>query len=280
VILTFSGGDPTRAAVASSWPWLTAAALALVLLLGWRERTAATPLLDRAVVGSPVAVGALVTSLLVGAGLVVALVDVPLYARATVFPGSQLDAALVLVRFLVGVPVGAIAGGALATRLGYRLTAGLGMAMATLCFVAMAGWGSRALPTHGVALSDLELVACGVGFGLAIAPVNAAALRAVPARAHGLVSALVVLTRTVGMLVGVSALTALGLHAFSRSLSRLGTPDRVCPQTPTDCPTYEHAAHLALLHELHVIFAGAACCTAAAAVLALLSLRRAPARSS
>jgi hypothetical protein len=150
--------------------------------------------------------------------------------------------------------------------------------MASVSFVLMAGWGSHALPTHGVARADLVLLLCGLGFGLAIAPVNAAALRAVPARVHGLVSALVVLSRSVGMLVGLSALTALGLQAFSRALAKLGTPDRVCPQTPTDCPAYNHAVHLALLHELHVIFAGAAGCTAAAAVLAACTLsRRTPA---
>jgi MFS family permease len=251
------------------------------LLLGgliWRERRATAPLFDRAALGNRVAIGAFLVSLAVGAGLIVALVDVPLFARATVFPDSQLDAALVLVRFLIGVPVGAVVGGAVCERLGYRFKAAAGMAMATTAFAVMANWGIHALPTHGVAWADLTLLVCGLGFGLAIAPVNAAALRAVPARAHGLVSALVVLSRTVGMLVGLSALTALGLHAFSSALNALGTPDQVCSDDPTDCPKYDHAAHLALLHELHVIFAGAAVCTAVAGILALITLaRRVPA---
>ncbi|BEP16278.1 hypothetical protein acdb102_45890 [Acidothermaceae bacterium B102] len=280
VIVLFSGGDPTRQAVATHWPWLAVAAAALAAGLVLRERRATAPLLDSAVLGTPVVVGALVTSLAVGAGLIVALVDVPLFARATTFPSSQLDAALVLVRFLVGVPVGALVGGAICERVGYRATASAGMALATASFVAMAHWDSHALPRHGLAASDLALVACGLGFGLAIAPVNAAALRAVPARVHGLTSALVVLCRTVGMLVGISALTAIGLHAFSHALSHLGTPDSICPQSPTDCPVYDHAAHLALLHELHVIFAGAAVCTAVAAVTALTLRRRAPVPSS
>jgi hypothetical protein len=82
------------------------------------------------------------------------------------------------------------------------------------------------------------------------------------------------------MLVGISALTAVGLHAFSHALSRLGTPDTVCPQSPGHCPAYDHAAHLALLHELHVIFAGAAGCTALAALAALTLRPRAPVPSS
>lgn len=274
VILTFSGGDPTQQAVASSWPWLVLIAAVLLAGLVWRETRAATPLFDREALGNSVAIGAFLVSLAVGAGLIVALVDVPLFARATVFPDSQLDAALVLVRFLIGVPVGAVLGGAVCERLGYRATAAAGMTLATVSFLFMANWGARALPTHGVAAADGVLLVCGLGFGLAIAPVNAAALRAVPARAHGLVSALIVLSRSVGMLVGLSALTALGLQAFSHALNKLGTPDRVCPDTPTDCPVYNHAAHLALLHELHVIFAGAAACTAVAAVLAAAMLSR------
>lgn len=276
VIVMFSGGDPSRQAVATSWPWLLIAGCVLLLALVWRERRAPDPLFDRGVLGHRVTLGAFAASLAIGAGLIVALVDVPLFARATVFPDSQLDAALVLVRFLVGVPVGAVVGGAVCERLGYRATAAGGMALATAAFVVMAHWGARALPTHGLGSADLALLVCGLGFGLAIAPVNAAALRAVPATAHGLTSSLVVLSRSVGMLVGLSALTALGLHAFSTALARLGTPDQVCPDTPLSCPGYNHAVHLALLHELHVIFAGAAACTALAAVIAALTLQRRP----
>jgi MFS family permease len=277
LILVFSGGDPTRQAVSSAWPWLGLAAVLLLAALLRRERRTATPLFDPAAVTNPVAVGALLTSLAVGAGLIVALVDIPLFARATAFPDSQLDAALVLVRFLIAVPVGAVLGGTVCERIGYRLTAAAGMTLATLSFVAMARWSTRSLG-HGIGGADVALLACGLGFGLAIAPVNAAALRAVPARVHGLASALVVLARTVGMLVGISALTALGLRAYSTALATLGTPDQVCPKTPGDCPAYDRAAHLALLHELHVIFAGAAGCTALAALLAAVSLsRRAPA---
>ena len=55
--------------------------------------------------------GALAVSFFVGAALIAALVDIPIFARVTVYPDSQLDAALVLVRLLVALPVGALAGG-------------------------------------------------------------------------------------------------------------------------------------------------------------------------
>ena len=56
-------------------------------------------------------------SFFVGAALIAALVDIPIFARVTVYPTSQLDAALVLVRLLVALPVGALAGGFLVRRL-------------------------------------------------------------------------------------------------------------------------------------------------------------------
>ena len=49
--------------------------------------------------------------------LIAALVDIPIFARLTVADGSQLEAALVLVEFLVALPVGALAGGYLVRRL-------------------------------------------------------------------------------------------------------------------------------------------------------------------
>ena len=74
--------------------------------------------------------GALVVNLLVGVALVAALVDVPLFARNTTTPGDQLGAALVLLRLLVAVPVGAVAGGWLCRVVPPRIVAAGGMALA------------------------------------------------------------------------------------------------------------------------------------------------------
>ena len=59
----------------------------------------------------------MLVSFFIGAALIAALIDIPLFARTTVYPGSQLMAALVLVRFLVALPVGAVIGGYLTHRL-------------------------------------------------------------------------------------------------------------------------------------------------------------------
>jgi hypothetical protein len=112
----------------------------------------------------------------------------------------------------------------------------------------------------------------GLGFGLAIAPVNAVLLAATDAAVHGLASALVVLARTVGMLVGLSALTAIALRVFFARQERVGTPFTLCPDNPQDCPAYVDATRASVIVELQVIFAGAALTAAVAAVLSAVLL--------
>ena len=62
----------------------------------------------------------MLVSFFVGAALIAALIDIPLFARTTIYPDSQLMAALVLVRFLVALPVGAVVGGYLIRRAARR----------------------------------------------------------------------------------------------------------------------------------------------------------------
>jgi hypothetical protein len=222
--------------------------------------------------------GALLVNLFVGVALVAALVDVPLFARATTTPGDQLGAALVLLRLLVAVPVGAVAGGWLCRAVPPRVVAAAGMALAAVAFVVMTGWGERSLDGPW---STVVLVAAGLGFGLAIAPVNAVLLAVTRSEVHGVASALAVVARTVGMLVGLSLLTAVALRRFTAEVAAIGSPVELCPDSPADCAPYETAAEAAVLSQLHTVFAGAAVAAGLAAIAALLLLRevRTPARA-
>jgi hypothetical protein len=146
------------------------------------------------------------------------------------------------------------------------------MALATIGFVLMTTWTKTSLG-GGPRWSDVELVVCGLGFGLAIAPVNVAILGAVSQRVHALARAQAVVARTIGMLVGLSALTAVALHRFYRAEAHIGSALVLCPTHPTSCPAYTAATDAAVIAELHTIFAGAAICAGVAAVLALFLLR-------
>ena len=279
IVVAFSTADPSRQVVASSAPVVLPLAGLLAAGFWWRQRRAPSPLIEPGALAGRPAWGALLVNLALGGGLMAALVDVPLFARSTVYPNSEVDAALVLLRFLVAVPVGAVIGGFLCRnrRSAPWLTAA-GMALSTVAFLGMATWSATALG-GGPRLSDVELVVCGLGFGLAIAPVNVAVLAAVADRYHALASALAVVTRTIGMLAGLSALTAVALHRFYAAQARIGSPITLCPNNPNSCPAYDQATTRALLSELHTIFAGAALCAAVAGVLAVLLLRARPARA-
>jgi MFS family permease len=277
VVVSFTSSDPSRQAISPSAAVLLPLAAVLVGLFVIRERSTANPLVDLRAFGSGAAAGALLTNLATGAALMTALVDVPILARVTVSPDSQLGAAAVLLRLLAALPVGALAGGWLCQRFGNRATAVIGLATATAMLGVMASWTARTLSDplglQWLHPSDPVLVAAGLGFGLVIAPVNAAMLGAVRASVHGLASALVVVARMIGMLVGISVLTAVGLQAFFSATRTIPSPQALCPSTPLSCSPYNRLVTAAVVDELRTVFLGAAVCAAVAAAIAALTLR-------
>lgn len=259
IVLAFATADPEVAVFSPQGPWfLVGSGLALVLLL-LHLRRAADPIVPRGALRATPAWGSLVVSFLVGWALIAALVDIPLFARTTTERDSQLGAALVLLRFLAALPIGALVGGWLLRRVPAGVLTAIGMAAAGASFLAMAQWDRTSL--DGFA-SNLPLVLGGFGFGLALAPVNAAILATTDDDTHGLASALVVVARMVGMLVGISALTTIGLR-------RLYAAQEADP----DLSILE----LGIVQE-HAVFVGAAVAAFAAGALALVLFARAGTR--
>ena len=261
VVLTFSSADPETEVVGPLGYALLPVAVVTALAYVWRHRTAVSPLVPRGTVRGRTG-WALLVSLLVGVALVAVVVDVPLFSRLTT-SGSQTDAAMELVKFLVAVPVGALLGGWVLRWVGDGLSAGVGLLLAASGLLVMSGWDRGSLAEVS---STITLALVGLGLGMALAPVNDAALADAPQHAHGTASSLVVVARMVGMVVGLALLTGIGLHRYYEAVDALPREQQTSGQALLD----------AALLQVHTVFVGAAGAAFVGALLALacLGIRR------
>lgn len=260
VVLTFAAADPAKEVVGPAGFALLPAAVVLGILYAVRHRRAAEPLIARGLVRGRAA-WALLVSAAVGVALVAIVVDVPLLARLILGSGDEASAtqietraALVLVRFLVAVPVGALVGGWILRWVGDGLVAAVGLAITCGALMAMTGWGRGAFEAPS---ATLILVLAGLGIGLTLAPVNNAALASAGPGELATVSSLVVVARMVGMVVGLALLTAIGLRQYYSAVAQL--PDRTNPAALID----------AAVLQVHGVFQGAALVAGVGALAAL-----------
>ena len=278
VVFALYPDDPQQRAVNSLAAPLLVAGILVLAAFAWRQGRRLSPLIAPELLRSPAFLGALGANLLAGAGLMVALVDVPVLARG-VFDLDTVQSGLLLVRLLAGLPVGALLGGWLASRLGRHWTAGAGLALAGLAFWLMSGWGVHQLQAAAWQATS-ELFLCGLGLGIVIAPLSAAVLDLADPGRHGLAGSLVVLARTLGMVLGLASLTAFGLSRFQRIfLDRRCDAPAAGGSLRSQLAAFEACARGALLQEYREVFwvaAGVCLLGALLAALTLRSLRPAP----
>jgi MFS family permease len=209
-------------------PLLIGAVVALVAFFVW-ERFARTRLIEPTGVHFRPFLAALGASLCAGAALMVTLVNVELFGQG-VLGKDQTEAVLLLLRFLIALPIGAVIGGWLASRIGDRIVAFAGLMIAAGGYFLISKWPVDLLSARHdlgfvtLPVLDTDLVIAGIGLGLVIGPLTSATLRVVPAAQHGIASAAVVVARMIGMLIGLAALTAWGLYRLNQYLQTLPFP--------------------------------------------------------
>ncbi|MGH3561332.1 MAG: MFS transporter [Mycobacterium sp.] len=266
--------EPNAKHALPSWgmPVLGFALLATVAFAVW-ERFARTKLIDPAGARFGPFLAALGASVCAGAALMVTLVDVELLGQA-VLGMDQNHAALLLLRFLAALPIGALIGGWIATKAGDRAVTFVGLLIAGYGYWLISKWpvdllayrhdffGLFTLPAL-----DTDLTVAGIGLGLVIGPLTSAALRAVPPAEHGIAASGVVVARMTGMLVGMAALSAWGLYRLNQILA--GLPKAAGGSLAEKMAATAHNARLAFAMMYGEIFAITAIVCVVGAVLGL-----------
>ncbi|TDZ78042.1 MFS-type drug efflux transporter P55 [Mycobacteroides salmoniphilum] len=210
-------------------PVLAGSAVAFLAFILWESR-AKTRLISPEGVRFGPFFAALAASLAAGAALMVTLVNIELLGQG-VLQMDKAEAVFLLSRFLVALPIGAVIGGWLATRFGDRIIAVAGLLIAAFGYYLISGWPVDVLAARHdfwfftLPRLDTDLVVAGVGLGLVIGPLSSAALRVVPAVQHGIASALVVVARMTGMLIGMAALGGWGIHRFYQNFDALAAQE-------------------------------------------------------
>ncbi len=184
-------------------------AIALFGLFILREIKSAEPLIEFSMFKNVTFSSAGITNLFVGGALIMALVNVPLMSD-TILGCSPLEGGLRLLRLTAMISIGAVIGGFICKRFGYRLPTILGLILSAVGFVLLSSW---TLDISDPAMT-LHLIICGFGFGLVVAPLAAAAVDSVREDQRGIGSSLAVMMRMLGMIIGLSALTSWGMGDF------------------------------------------------------------------
>ncbi|GLP75854.1 putative triacylglyceride transporter [Mycobacterium antarcticum] len=222
--------SPDGKQVFPSWglPVLGVALIVTIAFFVW-EKFATTRLIDPTGVRFGPFLAALGASLCTGAALMVTLVNVELFGQG-VLGKEQAETVFLLAWFLGALPVGAVIGGWIATKIGDRIMAFVGLLIASFAYWLVSHWTVDVMSTRhdlglfSVPAFETDLVLAGVGLGLVIGPLTSATLRAVPGAQHGIASASVVVSRMIGMLIGLASLSAWGLYKFNQYLAEMPKP--------------------------------------------------------
>ena len=212
---------------------LLPAAVVLGGIFWWHQRRAADPLISPAFFAGRNLRIALFVNLLVGAALIVAMVDVPIFVNAVEIDleRSAVLAGWILASLTAAMTFASWLGGRLTERTWAKWPTLLGMAAASIALVWM---GLTWTPDLSYVTAAAQLAILGAGLGFTFAPTTATVVEASPPHQRGAAAAIVMIARLIGLSVGLAALTAWALSRFNTLRQEIELP-------PINDPTFTEA---------------------------------------
>ncbi|MEK6537467.1 MAG: MFS transporter [Actinomycetota bacterium] len=198
---------------------MLAAGFALLVSFIWVERNQEHPILRLSMFKNVTFSAANLANLFEGVAMITALVQVPMFAYTTV-SATPIEGGLLVIRMTVMIPIGAVIGGLLVNRTSHRWTAAAGFAMAAVGMFLVSRW-----PEHvSSSVQTRDLMIAGFGFGLNSPALAAAVVGSVSRTRLALGSAIHIVAKTTGMMMGLAALSGWGIYTFESSLDLEGLP--------------------------------------------------------
>ena len=232
-IQSVTGFDQLTGGSGFDFRWLYLVTVVSGGLFIQHERTADDPLIDRSVFKGRSLQIALAVNFIVGASLVISMVDVPIFVNAVEIDveDSAVVAGWILSALTAAMAITSYLGGRMTATSGYRRPIVVGMAAAVGAYVLM-GLTWDVDTSYWVLGAQLGLL--GAGLGLVTAPTSSVVVDAAEASKRGAAAATLMVVRLMGLSVGLSLLTAWGLARFNALRGDIELP-------PIDDPGFEAA---------------------------------------
>jgi MFS transporter, DHA2 family, triacylglyceride efflux pump len=185
------------------------------------ERRVRSPLISPRLFASRRFSAANAVSLLTGYTLATAIIGGPVFVNRVLNGGAD-QSAVALSALTVAIAAGAVVGGLLSAFAGERVVTVAGVALTAAALWLALAWGTET----GLDRLVRDLALFGIGFGLTVSPRATAAVAAAGSTAYGVASALLQITRTVGMSVGLALLTSIGQSRIDELSALINDPAR------------------------------------------------------
>ena len=192
---------------------------AAVGVFAWLELRSPSPLVELRLFADRAFSAANAVSALTGYTLATAIIGGPVFVNRVLF-GNDAEASTVLTALTLAIAIGALVGGLLSGFIGERIVSVVGVLASAVGLWLALGWGV------GTELDRLvrDLAIFGAGFGLTVSPRASAAVEAAGAGAYGVASAMLQITRTIGMSVGLALLTSIGQNRIDELSALIADP--------------------------------------------------------